>query len=244
VANGCAAHTMNLLIGDICSLEEWSPILAKATQVVKYVKERHLLLAKFRIVSKQLNNAISLKLPVPTRWYTQFNCLDSLLESKAVLRYLYEKKLIPNVPSRQRNKLEEFNDLIMSEAFWTQMEHLADILKIPTNLIGTFENDSTTVTQVYGGFTRMLRHFEGISGMKSIVDIVKYRWNFMHTESMGMSHLFKPKNLLSKHMEGTDFLDTIRQSKEYFEKYYPEENQHKECIEEFTRYAIHADLFT
>jgi len=69
VAYGCAAHILNLLIGDIMKLQSISNVILDAKAIVKDVNNVYVHKSVFETLQKQINfTCISLELPVVTRW--------------------------------------------------------------------------------------------------------------------------------------------------------------------------------
>ena len=82
-ANGCAAHVLNLLIQDFCKLGRNEEVLEKATNIVKFIKNRTALTANFRNIQKTAGKYKRfLSLPVVTRWYTQHMCFYNLVKNE------------------------------------------------------------------------------------------------------------------------------------------------------------------
>jgi len=84
---GCAAHVLNLLAKDLLKLEFLKKISKAAVEVVK-IKRKCNVLAEFRIhqESHYGENAVSLKLPNPTRFAGAALLLHSLQSNKAALK--------------------------------------------------------------------------------------------------------------------------------------------------------------
>jgi hypothetical protein len=105
------------LIGDICELKR--EILDAARFVVNFVKERGHLLAKFRELQRAFKIKKGLSLPVPTRWYTQFNCIANLLQNKVVLKSLIDTDELEAVVENDKTKNKtKFITLIKDDEFW------------------------------------------------------------------------------------------------------------------------------
>jgi hypothetical protein len=74
VCNGCAAHTVNLLVKDVCHLDEYKDTLALCRQLTAFVKDRNALTKRFEKIQKRLlderevNKARALVSVGETRW--------------------------------------------------------------------------------------------------------------------------------------------------------------------------------
>ncbi len=69
-ANGCGAHVMNLLIKDICELDRYKPILADVSFVVKLIRDRLYVLAKFNEFRKRFHISRNLAFSYNTLVYS------------------------------------------------------------------------------------------------------------------------------------------------------------------------------
>ncbi|XP_037505903.1 uncharacterized protein LOC119382269 [Rhipicephalus sanguineus] len=84
-AIGCAAHSLNLLMNDLLTLGTIHDVHKQAKDIIKYVKQTHVVLATFkeRQESKYGKNmSCSLKLPSKTRWSGVCLSFESLLKNK------------------------------------------------------------------------------------------------------------------------------------------------------------------
>ena len=225
-ANGCAAHTMNLLVKDICDIEENNNVLNQAVQVVRYIKERHIVLAKYREIKANLRVEKQICLPVITRWYSRYNCAKSLLDNKGVISLLAIDGVIEDVRSQQAAKRDSFLGIVRDPQFWEGLSRFIERVEYPTKIIGKFERDSADLSCVYSYFLKLTAHYATFpaADKKLYTELVEKRWNFIHTESMGFSFILTPRNTESSDMVGTDRLDTIQQLRKYAKNLFVEEN--------------------
>ena len=65
---GCAAHSMNLIFGDLMKLETSIKVKLQAKQIVKEFKSKNMLVNLLKSMQKVEKVNVTLKLPVKTRW--------------------------------------------------------------------------------------------------------------------------------------------------------------------------------
>jgi len=134
--NGCGSHVVNLLISDILHLESFANIVKESQKVIKFVKNHDFVKARYDEIRKELNVVNQLSMPVATRWYSHYNSIKSLIDSKYVLikavdLYKYQlKEINPKENSKEVIKMIERN------SFWDKLTKLASIIEYPTNIIG------------------------------------------------------------------------------------------------------------
>ena len=208
------------MIGDICKLKQEA--LDDARFVVNFVKDRGHLLAKFRELQLAFKIKKGLSLPVPTRWYTQFNCIANLLHNKVVVKNLIDTDELTAIVEHQKTKNKtKFITLIKDDEFWGNLEILKGNLEYPTSLIGKMERNNSDLSAIYDMFQKLISHFEGTEDSE-LLCLVLERWNFLHSESMGMAFILNPANI-NKEMVGTDRQDSVDQLLNYIPKVYQDE---------------------
>lgn len=75
---GCIAHGINLLCQDIWKIGLFTECIGQCKEIVKEIRNCHFLLALFREKQKEKKISVALKLPVPTRWNSNFFCLQTV----------------------------------------------------------------------------------------------------------------------------------------------------------------------
>ena len=123
---------MNLLIKDTCNLHENKEVLDNATEVVKYVKNKHTVAAKFQENCHSLKNGEHMVLPVDTRWYTHFNRVDGLLKARTVFSIFVSSGDLDCLYSVSDMKFKNTLDCNV----WEDLRRIRSILEMPSNLIG------------------------------------------------------------------------------------------------------------
>lgn len=140
---GCAAHGLNLLLGDIFKIQTFQLIISNAKEVVKYVKNKQALLSVFNAKQKVKKGSASstLKLPAETRWCSNLIMFRSLLNGKESLQ---ETVLIEelNVDKKIRQVVLD-NDM-----FWMSINSLVNMLEPICDGLTVIESDSATLSDV------------------------------------------------------------------------------------------------
>ena len=54
IMNGCGAHTINLLVKDICNLPQYKEVLSMARDITNFVKKRVQLICRLRKIQQNL----------------------------------------------------------------------------------------------------------------------------------------------------------------------------------------------
>ena len=182
---------------------------------------------RFKTLQKSFGKTKGLKQPVKTRWYTQYNCVNSLLVNKLVMKALLDEEVSDN-----------FKDTIGSDSFWGSLKCFGQILEYPTNLIGKMESDGTDLSRVYQAFQNLMDSYAAMKNvdnlvLKSVRDMLLRRWEFIHTESMGMAFVLNPYNI-EVGMIGTDRVDSIQQLRKHIDQVY--ESDAEDCKGELIKF--------
>ncbi len=192
--NGCAAHVLNLLIGDIVRLEEYQSALEGAVEVAKFIRNFQHIRQAFKIIlageKQQGRPAKMVCLPVETRWYSKIECAKSILLNKNAIKMLSQHGVMDTVAMRRK---EKFMDHVNDSLFWSNLKELHDVLKPASVLIGKAESDSTFATDVYKLFLE-LKADPAYEGKPEVQRAIENRWNFINTESMMWAFFLDPAN--------------------------------------------------
>ena len=127
---GCVAHVLNLFCQDILKIPPAKMTLDEATQIVKAIKQSHILWEALKAIQNSSNNdgeeiskvTTTLKLPGKTTWGSSLDCLNSINDNNFNL-----KKLAISKHSDRLSK--EVKDLILNDAFWQKVAKLIALLK-------------------------------------------------------------------------------------------------------------------
>lgn len=167
----------------------------------------------------------------------------NLLENHRVVKNLIDTEELEAVVENEKTKNKtKFITLIKDDKFWRDLEILNGKLKYPTCFIGKMERNDWDLSKIYEMFQKLISHFEEKEDAE-VLKLVLNRWNFLHTESMGMAFILNPANV-HKSMVGTDKQDSVEQLMNYISKVYEEDDVAK-CNNElfgFMRYFENSGL--
>lgn len=220
IINGCAAHTINLLVKDICHLPQYAGTLEDARAITAFVKDRNALTKRFERIQASLceNGDMQTKLTLvyvgETRWYTHHACVERVLINKNVLKQLIDTNVFASITgtSKVKQKKERFRSLVNDCNFWKRLEEIEVILKPTSTIVGILERDTCCLSDIYRIFLGLL---EGYSFNSSILDLIKDRWAFLHSESMGFAYFLDPTTSAGKGFIGDDMYDNHILLKEF-----------------------------
>jgi hypothetical protein len=225
ICAGCGAHTLNLLLQDICKLDLVKETMAKVTRVATYFLQRGRLHARFEegrkaVVRRRKNKAFNrtLTLPMATRWYSVYNCLVSVIKNREAIVGVFEdsefmeqykrklrKKTTPTTGKRKRsakavidNEFQVVSGIVEDTALWSRGKQVMKLLAPIIEKIGLLEKDSSSVGLIYSSFLDLLNHpvYSEPQGLgdtaSSIKACIEDRWQFLHTDAMGIAFLLDP----------------------------------------------------
>jgi hypothetical protein len=244
ICNGCAAHTFNLLVKDVCQSPDIASVLESCRTITTFVKTRTAVVSRFKTIqtAQQLEGTIQHKrrlvLPADTRWYTHHSCVKRVLENKDVLRQLASHPVVDGITGQSRIKRDEFIGLVLDQSFWDRVGSVETILCPTSKIIGELEANGTALSRVYQSFLDLREKW---AANKQLVALVDDRWAFLHTESMGMAYFLDPKTAAGEKMVGTDRLDTIMQIQKYAKRLCPsaKDADIAKSIGDFTEHMTH-----
>ncbi|OQR87092.1 hypothetical protein THRCLA_22938 [Thraustotheca clavata] len=131
IAGGCAAHVLNLLFQDVIKHPALVKIQLNAVAITRYVRDHHALWDSFKLLITEVRHSgihrKGLVLPVPTRWYSLINCIESLYSNKDVHDVLFvalayfdiRKRFKQTIPAR--TKPENVVAIISDDFFWDNL---------------------------------------------------------------------------------------------------------------------------
>ncbi|XP_019264724.1 PREDICTED: uncharacterized protein LOC109242308 [Nicotiana attenuata] len=119
----CAAHSINLIFGDIFKERPFSTVFNQAIRVHSYIVQRLLLLNMMKRFTKQR----SLVKPAKTRFVTAFLTLHRMYEQKSNLKKLFISDEYTSSAYGRETRRRESADIILSPSFWNNVVHALKI---------------------------------------------------------------------------------------------------------------------
>ncbi|EGZ18387.1 hypothetical protein PHYSODRAFT_383694, partial [Phytophthora sojae] len=135
--NGCAAHTINLLLKDMFGMEFMSDVFKKAV-----------LVTKFR----------ALIIPVSTRWYSSTNCISSVVRNEDVLRELFSNHEFLARYVDAAAKLNRVESISADSMFWVNARAVMRLVNPIIQALGALEKDGCCLSMVYEYFRGLKTH--------------------------------------------------------------------------------------
>jgi len=207
IANGCGAHTFNLLVKDICKLPEHEPVLEGARNITNFIMARGRLRKRFGLIQKglvecgEMTSARVLVYVGETRWYTHHSCVARLLENKAAITQLITHSIFTAIDNNKRSAVME---LISDLSFWTKLTEVEALLKPTSHYVAILEANTCCLSDVYRCFAEMTKAYQDNPQVSAIITS---RWAFVHTESMSMAYFLDPRTEGGLGMLGYDALE-------------------------------------
>jgi hypothetical protein len=156
---GCAAHTLNLLVGDIMKLKSLHSLQSQCKAIVNEVNMSQVIRSTFTDIQIKKNvslhkpaTAISLKLPVKTRWGSIIFCLRSLLDTKYALKQLAVVEELDRVLDKAV-KATILDDSI----FWVRVQATHDLIHPIVSWITILEGDDPKLSYVSQAFSEIAK---------------------------------------------------------------------------------------
>ena len=205
-ACGYGAHGVNLLVKGIVSTTEATKTVKDAEKIIKYVKNHHIVKAKFDERRIAANIFLSLSMPVSTQWFSYYKSMSSLQLPKYVLIKLVDEESTLLKEIQPKNAPADVMALIKSNPFWDRLSKLVKSIEFPSNVIGKLENDEAPLSLVYDYLGQMYNSYKDD---KDIQQKVQSRLDFLFTPGIGIVFVLSPKNAaegLYLNEDKTDFI--------------------------------------
>jgi hypothetical protein len=222
IMNGCGAHTINLLVKDICNLPIYSETLLKAREITQFVKKKNLLVCKFRKIQENmvaegdLSKKLELEYVGATRWYTHHRCVSRVIHNKGALQRLILSNTFNQIKEsakdKSKKKKENFFNTITDLNFWTDILDCEKVLRPTSKIIGRLESNDSNLSDIYLSFLELIKEYEHYP---EILKLVHERWVFLHTPSMAFAYYLDPKTAGGMGMVEDDVLITDEQIKKF-----------------------------
>lgn len=201
---GCLAHLLNLLCSDILSCNTMKTFIANAVEVVKTIKQSHVLSALFAEISaekKPFKDRVSLKLPGRTRWGSHLFCLESLKSNKVILQ-----TLVVSENARPYLKPEIKKRVLDDDVFWVRVNKVIELMNPIVHLITSFESNDPQIHRV----VRKMNDLEEVlvntlptSPLQSAEEKV-IMTKFKARKEFGVSSIHLAANLLDPAIQGAN----------------------------------------
>ncbi|KAK1936997.1 hypothetical protein P3T76_009775 [Phytophthora citrophthora] len=206
--NGCAAHTINLLLKDMFDIPFLNEVLKKAVVVTRFVRKRAALLYQFRTKQRQHFGAgqrrRALLLPVATRWYSSTNCIESVVQNEEVLREIFSNSDLLSRYQDAGTKLNQVENILGDRTFWMDARTVMRICNPVIKVLGALERDGCCLSMIYyyfGGLqNHVVYHRETNDVASSVLTIIRSRissrWKSLKRESILAAFLLDPSKAI------------------------------------------------
>ncbi|XP_039313531.1 uncharacterized protein LOC120356871 isoform X1 [Solenopsis invicta] len=182
IINGCAAHFLNLLCGDICKLSNVKTIIKQVVELSKYFRNNHAakgLLAEFQ-------NFRIPQLPGETRWNSVIECLEVFV----INRDFYLKIAENHEESIEKNII----DIIQNIGLMKEVKSLITQLKPIRAALNKLQSENATLSDTLTEFLK-LKELSTNDVLLPYNDLIKKRFDDCITPAHIIGFLLNPKNL-------------------------------------------------
>ncbi|XP_019431511.1 PREDICTED: uncharacterized protein LOC109338678 [Lupinus angustifolius] len=175
----CAAHCLNLIVGDIGKMEHVSTLAKSAYDITKFVYNHRFLLAWLR---KRLGWKEIIR-PEATRFATTFIALKSIHEHKHDLQALVTSKDFIDSRYYRDNKANRFVEVVMNTRFWNDCAIIVNIVAPLIRLLRIVDvDDRPSLPYVYDGMRRERKTIKNVFMNKKYLykpytRIIKQMWD-------------------------------------------------------------------
>lgn len=150
----CAAHTLNLLFKNVFEKTESNNILTASKEIISEIRGKKVINAHFDAIRSKHQVAETIKLPVPTRFSSQYPSLNSLKVNRTALTDLA-------IDPKHREKLDgNVRKNILSDSYWRKIDDLLVLLKPIKNWITMLEGDQPNIAEVVEAFYEIETTFD------------------------------------------------------------------------------------
>lgn len=140
----CAAHGIDLLMGDIGALPWVRAIIREALFLVTFVTRKRRVLAMFRVFSQ-----LDLRKPAPTRFAFDLVVIDRLIRCRAQLRQMVASDLWRASTFQHTQDGEHFSSTVFGDQFWRDAQTLSSLLRPIYIVLRMADGEGSTLGLVY-----------------------------------------------------------------------------------------------
>ncbi|KAL8541031.1 hypothetical protein ACS0TY_002355 [Phlomoides rotata] len=175
----CAAHCLNLLLGDIGKMELVSGLAKRASLLTKFVYNHAFLLAWLR----KREGWTKIVRPGPTRFATTFIALKSILEHQHDLQGFFTSRTFRESRYYKDKKASAVLAVVLDSKFWSDCAIVVGAVAPLIRVLRIMDTDRRpSIGYVYDGIYRakkaikdMFRHKKRL--YKPFTNIIKARWD-------------------------------------------------------------------
>ncbi len=144
IVHGCFAHLGNILLKNIFQISRYDKLLQESKTVVMAVRTYTRLQARFEELNSE---GIELVLPTPTRWYSNINCIHSVLRSKSALFQLVcDEEMIASFGHLLA--FQQTKRIVMDEEYWKGVAEIGKNCNKYKELVMKYESDHLVLSDV------------------------------------------------------------------------------------------------
>ena len=200
----CSAHCLDLALEDICKLPWATSIISKANTIIKFLKNHHAPLARYRAVALELKVQKELLKPGETRFATSIIMLERLLAVRDVLETLMVdrdfKKIKWAARAKYRATAAEISMVILTSntgCWWDRVQQLCDLCLPVVALLRMADSNLPCVGKIYNGCYQLLKKLRWLTGsrLKAVEDIITKRWDMMTNPLILAAYALDPEYL-------------------------------------------------
>jgi len=175
----CAAHCLNLILGDIGKMGFVSSLATRASKITKFVYNHGYLLAWLR----KRDGWKEIIRPGPTRFATTFIALKSIHEHKHDLQALVTSKTFTDSRYSRDPKGKDVIAIVLDNKFWNDCGIVVQIVAPLVRLLRIVDADNRpSLGYVYDGMYRARKTIKNVfrnkkSLYKPYTKIIKQRWD-------------------------------------------------------------------
>ncbi|KAI3443934.1 hypothetical protein Pfo_000599 [Paulownia fortunei] len=175
----CAAHYLNLTLGDIGKMELVSNLAKRASLITKFVYNHAFFLAWLR----KTEGWTEIVRPGPTRFATTFIALKSILEHQHDLQAFFTSKTFKDSRYFKDKKASYVVAVVLDTRFWSDCAMIVGVVAPLIRLLRIMDTDRMpSIGYVYDGMYRAKKAIKNIFKNKKrlykpFTSIIKIRWH-------------------------------------------------------------------